>query len=137
MEECLFCKIANHKINSEFIYEDEKTLAFLDINPRAAGHTVVVPKFHAENIIDLPDNFVGPVFKGVKKVTEMLNNALKPRGFTIGINQGKISGQVIDHLHIHIIPRYDGDGGGSLQSVVNNPPKELLGETKAKILGKK
>ncbi len=137
MEDCLFCKIANHKINSEIIYEDKAILAFLDIFPRSKGHVVVIPKTHFENMIDLPEESVGPVFKAVKTVTKMINEALTPGGFTIGINQGRISGQAVNHLHIHIIPRFVGDGGGSLHSVVNNPPKESLGEVKSKILNKK
>jgi histidine triad (HIT) family protein len=137
MEDCLFCKIANHKISSEIIYEDETALAFLDIFPRSKGHAVIIPKVHVENIIDLSEELIGPVFKSVKIVTEMINKALSPGGFTIGINQGRISGQSINHLHIHVIPRFDGDGGGSLHSVVNNPSKESLGEVKFKILNKK
>jgi histidine triad (HIT) family protein len=109
-------------------------MAFLDIFPRSAGHTVVVPKSHAATILDLPDDLSGPVLLTVKKVTDILNRSLKPQGFTIGINHGRVSGQVVEHLHIHIIPRYDGDGGGSIHSVVNNPPKESIKEIKNKII---
>jgi histidine triad (HIT) family protein len=125
---CLFCKISKKEIPSEIVYEDDKTLAFLDIFPRSAGHTVVIPKFHAENIMALPDDLAGPTLLTVKKVTDILNKTLKPQGFTIGVNHGRVSGQMVDHLHIHVIPRYDGDGGGSIHSVVNNPPKESLKE---------
>ncbi len=116
------------------IYEDEHSFAFLDINPLTLGHAVIIPKDHAENILDLADEGVGPVFRAVKKVTEMLNKALDPEGFTIGINQGRISGQTVDHLHIHVIPRYLGDGGGSIHSVVRYSPKEDIKETKDKII---
>ncbi len=135
--DCLFCKIAHKEIPSEIVYEDGQTLAFLDIFPRAPGHAVIVPKQHAENILDLPDSLVASLFLTVKRVTDILNKSLEPRGFTIGINHGKISGQVIDHLHIHVIPRYDGDGGGSVHSVVNNPPKESIKDiiTKIKSVG--
>ncbi|HOB89717.1 MAG TPA: HIT family protein [Candidatus Colwellbacteria bacterium] len=132
--DCLFCKIAAKKISSEIIYEDEWVTAFLDVNPLTEGHTLIVPKKHAENILDLDDNAIGPVFAAVKKVTAMLEKSLHPRGFTIGINHGKISGQSIDHLHIHVIPRYTSDGGGSLHSVVHFPPTASLKETKNKIL---
>ncbi len=132
--DCLFCKIVKGEIPSEKIYEDEFAFAFLDINPLADGHTVIVPKIHAENIIDLPENQIGPLFLGVKKVTEAINSALKPHGFTIGINHGKVSGQVIDHLHIHVIPRFEGDGGGSIHSVVKNPPQESINAIKEKII---
>ncbi|HZX00896.1 MAG TPA: HIT family protein [Candidatus Paceibacterota bacterium] len=131
---CLFCKIVNGEILSEKIYEDEAAFAFLDIHPLSPGHTVLVPKVHAENILDLPEAAVGPLFLAVKKVTATLNLALKPHGFTIGINHGKVSGQAIDHLHIHLIPRFEGDGGGSIHSVVKNPPQESVVAIKEKII---
>lgn len=131
---CLFCSIGKKEIAAEIIYEDDKTMAFLDILPRAPGHTMVIPKTHAENILELPEEEVAPVFGAVKKVTEMLEKSLRPDGFTIGINHGKVSGQAIDHLHIHIIPRWKNDGGTSIHSVVSNKPKESLAEIKVKII---
>lgn len=132
--DCLFCSIAGKEVPSAVIYEDDFALAFLDIHPLSLGHTVVIPKNHAENIISLPKELVGPVFLAVQKTAALLSNALVPKGFTIGINHGKVSGQTIDHLHIHIIPRYEGDGGKSIHSVVHNPPMEPLEETRSKIL---
>lgn len=126
--DCLFCKIANKQISAEVVYEDEFATAVLDINPRAKGHIMVLPKVHAENILDLPDEKIDGVFKAVKNVTNILAKAFSPDGFTIGINHGSVSGQTIDHLHIHIIPRWFNDNGGSIHSVVNNPPKESLKE---------
>lgn len=131
---CPFCKIANKEIAAAVIYEDESSIAFLDINPLTWGHAVIVPKHHADNILSLPDETVGPVFQAVKKVTEMLERALAPEGFTIGINHGRISGQTVDHLHIHVIPRYSSDGGGSIHSVVRHPPEEEVEETRKKIV---
>lgn len=131
---CLFCKVADKEIPAGVIYESDEALAFLDINPLTEGHTMIIPKHHAENIIDLPDGEVEGVFLAVKKVTEMLQTALKPEGFTMGINHGRISGQTVNHLHIHVIPRYPGDGGGSIHSVVQSPPKESLEETRRKIV---
>ncbi len=124
--DCLFCKIANKQISAEVIYEDENATAVLDVHPRAPGHTMVLPKFHAENILDLPDDKIGEVFKAVKNVTGILQKALSPDGFTIGINHGKVSGQTIDHLHIHIMPRWHSDMGGSIHLVVDNPPTESI-----------
>ncbi len=137
MVDCLFCKIGSKEIPAEVVYEDDATLAFLDINPLAPGHTMIIPKKHSENILDLPQELVGPVFASVKKMTLILNKVLMPDGFTIGINHGRVSGQAIDHLHIHIIPRFKGDGGTSLHSIVHNPPKETLEEIKSKILNVK
>ena len=132
--DCLFCKIIKKEIPAEIIYEDDKTAAILDINPRSPGHTMVLPKIHRQTILDLPEKEIEPLFGAVKKVTQLIKNSLKPEGFTIGINHGKISGQVIDHLHIHIIPRFKDDGGGSVHSVVNNPPAKSLAEIKSEII---
>ena len=109
-------------------------MAILDINPRSPGHTMVLSKFHSETILDLPEKEIEPLFSAVKKVTELIRKNLKPEGFTIGINHGKISGQVVDHLHIHIIPRFKNDGGSSVHSVVNNPPTKSLSEIKSEII---
>jgi len=134
MENCLFCKIIKKEVSAEIIYEDSDSVAVLDVHPRAPGHAMILPKNHAENILDLTDEEIGGVFKAVKKVVAILNESLKPDGFTIGINHGKVSGQVIDHLHIHVMPRWLGDGGSSIHNVVDNPPKETLEEIKNKIL---
>ena len=131
--DCVFCKIINKEISSYTIYEDDESVAILDIHPQSPGHAMILPRFHAENILGLPEDKVGAVFKAAKRVTRMLNNALKPDGFTIGINHGRASGSTVDHLHIHIVPRFTTDGGGSVHSVVNNPPKESLEEIIKKI----
>lgn len=134
MENCLFCKIAKKEIPSLIVYEDDYSLGFLDIHPLSKGHVLVIPKEHAENILDLRDELVGKLFKSVKDITAGLNIAFEPKGFTIGINHGRISGQAVDHLHIHIIPRYEGDKGGSVHSIVNNPPVESPDEVRPKII---
>lgn len=132
--DCLFCKIANKEIPSKIIYEDAVAIAFLDIFPHAPGHSVIIPKAHIKNIIDLPEEGVGPFFSAVKHVATLLQHKLNPAGFTIGANQGKLAGQFVNHLHIHVMPRFEGDGGGSLHSVVTNPPKEGLDEIYKKIV---
>ncbi len=132
--ECLFCKIASKEIPAHIVYEDDAAVGFLDINPRAPGHTVVIPKVHVETILNLDAEAVGPVFGAVRNMTARLEKSLKPDGFTIGINYGRASGQVVDHLHIHVIPRWLSDSGGSVHSVVNNPSRESLDVIKEKIL---
>lgn len=130
---CLFCKIASGEVPCEKVYEDEHTLAFLDIFPLAKGHTMVIPKMHVETILDLPNGEVGPLFDSVKRVTGMIQQRLAPDGFNMGANMHKVAGQAIDHLHIHIIPRWHGDGGGSMHSIVKNPPQEDLKTIAGKI----
>lgn len=132
--DCLFCDIASKKIPAQIVYEDEDALGFLDIGARAPGHTVIIPKVHAENILDLDTKSVGPLLGAVKSMTARLKKSLNPDGFTIGINHGEMAGQVIEHLHIHIIPRWRNDGGNPIQSLVENPPKEKLESIKEKIL---
>lgn len=141
--DCIFCKIANKEIPAYVIAENEDALAILDIHPRAPGHTMVLPKTHAETILDLPDEKIRGLFQLVKQVTEKLKKSLfdgpaphrdsaeggfSGAGFTIGINHGTNAGQAVPHLHIHIIPRYKGDGGGNIHSIVKNPPKESVEE---------
>src|SRR3989338_6437094 len=130
---CLFCKIANKELVSEIVYENEAATSVLDIHPIAPGHTMVLPKRHADTILDLRDEDIEGVFAAAKQTTAVLQQAFRPDGFTIGINHGSASGQTVDHLHIHIVPRFKGDGGSSVHSVVHNPPKETLEELTRKI----
>ena len=118
--------MVDREIPAEVVYEDGTAFAIADIHPRAPGHTFVIPKQHYATFTEMPDELVGPLFEAVKKVAILLKDRVKADGITIGINQGRASGQEVDHLHIHILPRFVGDGGGSIQSVVNNPPKGKL-----------
>lgn len=131
--ECVFCKIARGDAKAERIYETESVVSFLDINPRAPGHSLVIPKVHAEVFSDLQDDLIADVFKATKEVVKILKKALKPDAFTIGINDGKAAGQEIPHLHVNIFPRFKGDRGKPVHSVVSNPPKEDLQEMAKKI----
>ena len=138
MTECLFCKIAAGEIESYKVYEDSDVLAFLDINPLTLGHSVIIPKKHYSNIIELPDEFIVPVFLGVKRVAEILAKTFNAENFTIGINHGKMLGNPeIDHMHIHVIPRFEGDGGGDIHSIVKQSPDEALDVTYKRILENK
>jgi len=127
-QECLFCRIRDKKSPSAVVYEDGRTLAFLDIMARAPGHTVVISKQHSENLLDLPKSELAPLFETVQKVAERLTSVLKADGLTVGINQGSVSGQVVKHLHIHVMPRFTGDGGSAIQSLVHNPPTQSMEE---------
>jgi histidine triad (HIT) family protein len=133
--DCLFCKIVSKQIPAQTLFEDDHVLVFLDVHPRTTGHTMVIPKYHAPRLVELPNEEVGPLFLAVKKTAELLNEKLKCDGVTIGMNQGRASGQEVDHLHVHLMPRWHNDGGGSVQSAVNNPPKESVEEIRKKILG--
>lgn len=133
MGECIFCKIVKGEIPAENIYETENSIAFLDINPRSPGHTLVIPREHVESLGDLEDEMVSDVFKTTREVMKLLKRALNPDGFNVGINDGSAAGQEIPHLHVNIFPRFTGDNGGPVHAVVNNPPSEEVSETAEKI----
>ncbi|MEK7643095.1 MAG: HIT family protein [Patescibacteria group bacterium] len=124
MDTCIFCKIIKKEIPTEIIYEDDAVFAFLDAQPRSPGHTLVIPKNHTENLLDMQKEAVGPFFERVQAVLNMVKRALDPDGFTLGINHGKWAGQAVDHLHFHIMPRWKDDGGHSIHWVVTNIPDE-------------
>lgn len=131
---CVFCKIISGEIATELVYQDEKTMAFLAaFDPCTTGHTIVISKFHCPTILELPESEMMPLVLTVKKLAGIIQNTLKSDGFTIGINHGVVAGQSVPHLHVHIIPRYTGDGGGNMHSIVHNPPKEPLKEIGEKI----
>ncbi|MCG7848935.1 MAG: HIT family protein [ANME-2 cluster archaeon] len=110
MDDCIFCKIVNGGIPSYTVYQDDDTLAFLDINPNTQGHTLVIPKKHAANITDMDDKDIASLFRTVRKVVSGLQAAINPEGFNLVVNHGEVAGQVIHHFHCHVIPRNTGDG---------------------------
>lgn len=121
MNTCIFCKIIAQEIPHHPVYEDGVTLAFLDIFPCVKGHTVVIPKVHAETLLDLENEATQAFFWGVKRTMERVKEILSPDGFTVGWNHGTAGGQAVPHLHVHILPRWENDGGGSIHSVIKNP----------------
>lgn len=110
MNDCLFCKIAAGATPSEKIYEDEDTFAFLDIHPINRGHTLVIPKVHYANIYEAPDEIFVKVMRTVRFLAPKVKQAVGADGINIGINNDKAAGQLVFHLHAHIIPRFDDDG---------------------------
>jgi histidine triad (HIT) family protein len=118
---CLFCKIIAGTIPCHRVYEDSHTLAFLDISPTAKGHTVVIPKEHAETVFGLSDEATQALMLGVQKSMERLQEVLGPAGFNLGLNHNEVAGQTIPHVHMHILPRYEGDGGASVHAIVQAP----------------
>lgn len=128
MPNCIFCKIIKGEVPNDTVYEDETVLAFLDIFPHTKGHTVVVPKHHIETYFDLSNDEMNKLSAGIKKAMEKIHTLLKPDGFNVGWNQSPAGGQVVPHLHIHIMPRYEGDGGGSMHSIIKNPGDLSVGE---------
>ena len=110
MNDCIFCKIVRGELPCYKIYEDNETLAFLDRNPVNPGHTLLIPKKHSETILDTNDETLKKLITTTKKISKAIFESMKLEGFNIGINQFKIAGQVVPHLHIHIMPRHKNDG---------------------------
>ena len=110
MPDCIFCKIFRGELPSYRIYEDEHTLAFLDIHPIMPGHALVIPKKHAENIFEISAEDWSHVQETVRKTAIALEKALSADGVNLMMNNREQAGQVVDHAHIHLIPRHKGDG---------------------------
>lgn len=119
--DCIFCKIAVKQIPSQMVYEDSHFLAFLDVKPHAKGHTLIIPKKHASGMMDLPADDTKRMLSVVQQILLKLKEKLGAQGFNVGWNDGSIAGQVVPHLHLHILPRYSSDGGGSFHSIIKNP----------------
>ncbi len=126
MPDCIFCRIIAGELKAHTVYEDESVLAFLDIHPSSRGHALVIPKAHAERLDLLDDRLLIPLFSGVKRVMQLLEKALRPEGLNVGWNHGWAAGQRVNHLHVHVIPRYAGDGGAGIQFLVRSSVREDL-----------
>ena len=109
MQDCIFCKIVNGRIPAAKVYEDEKVISFLDIMPANKGHCLVVPKNHAQTLIEMSDEDLAATLKAAKKVAKALSLSFGNGSFNVVMNNGKEAGQVVNHVHIHIIPRFQKD----------------------------
>ena len=116
--DCIFCAIAAGEIPSFKVYEDETVLAYLDINPFAKGHTLVIPKAHSKGLLDTDEATLAAVIARVKKVAAQVKEKLGCDGFNIVQNNGEAAGQTVRHLHFHIVPRWNGDDASAF---VNHP----------------
>lgn len=109
MEDCIFCKIIDGKIPAAKIYEDEKIISFLDIMPANKGHCLVVPKKHSQTLIEMSEDDVVAAIKAAKKVARALSLSFGNGSFNVVMNNGKEAGQLVNHAHIHLIPRFQKD----------------------------
>ncbi len=108
--DCVFCKIVRGEIPSYKVYEDDDTLAFLDIHPNNPGHTLVVPKKHFENLYALDDHHLAALMRTVQKIAKAVKPAVAAGGINIAMNNEEVAGQIIFHAHLHVIPRFREDG---------------------------
>lgn len=109
-ENCIFCKIANGEIPSKTLYEDESFRVILDLGPATKGHALILPKEHAENLYELPEETAADAMKLAKKMASVMKEKLKCDGLNLIQNNGETAGQTVMHFHLHLIPRYQGDG---------------------------
>lgn len=103
--ECIFCRIVAGTSACQAIYEDEATLAFMDIHPANDGHCLVIPKAHFEKVFDMPPAVFGTVASTVAKVARVVNEVLRPGGVSLVQANGEAAGQSVFHVHVHILPR--------------------------------
>ena len=121
-EDCIFCSIVDGDIPSHTVYEDSEVLAFLDANPLSAGHTLVVPKTHHQFVREVPADLSASVFETVHELVPRIEDAVDADGHTIAVNDGPAAGQEVPHLHVHIVPRFEGDGGGPIHAITGERP---------------
>ena len=122
---CIFCKIIEGDIPSKTLYENEEFKVIFDISPASRGHVIILPKYHAANIFELPEEVTAKAFVLAKKIATVLQKVLNCDGVNILQNNGEAAGQTVFHLHIHVIPRYKDDNMG-LSWVQGQADKEEL-----------
>ena len=135
---CLFCRIAAGEIPSEKVLEDDRAFAFLDIRPLARGHVLVVPKRHAERFADMPPEDAAAVTRLAQRIIRRQGEALGAAGVTIAVNDGRAAGQEVMHVHVHLVPRTEGDGHGPIHVLFKEHAHLKdgeLGELRAKMTG--
>lgn len=118
--DCLFCKIIKKEIPNYTVYENDYVLAFLDIHPCCPGHTVIVPKKHFSNLLEMNREEWQNIMDGVRETINKIQKVLDPEGINVAINDRPAAGQVVPHVHWHIFPRREGDGGGSVHSIIRS-----------------
>lgn len=112
---CIFCDIIEGKIPSKVVYQDDDTLAILDISQTTYGHTLVMPKKHYDNLLQIPSDEFATLMKKVHTISNLIVSKLNANGCNTLINTNEVAGQTVKHLHVHIIPRYDSNDSISIE----------------------
>ncbi|MFB6142741.1 MAG: HIT family protein [Halorientalis sp.] len=120
--DCPFCQIVAGEIPARVVHEDETTIAFLDANPLAPGHTLVVPKDHHARLADLPADLAADVFRALHDLTPAVQAAVDADGTNVAFNDGEAAGQEVPHVHGHVVPRFHDDGGHPIHAIVESRP---------------
>jgi histidine triad (HIT) family protein len=125
---CIFCRIVAGEVPAEVVARDEHTVAFLDVSPLADGHVLVVPRAHVALLEDLAPDDSRALLAAVARLAGPVRASVGAVGSTIGINNGPATGQTVPHVHVHIVPRREGDGGGSVHSIFHPRPSRSIEE---------
>lgn len=136
MISCIFCQIIKKELPASLVFEDEQTIAFLDINPINEGHILIIPKLHYERFTQLDNELAGHLFKVGQKILKAIENSeLKCEGSNLFLSDGSVAGQEVMHSHLHILPRFKNDGQrvGFLASISNQSSRKQLDEIAKKI----
>ena len=133
-DNCIFCKIAAGEIPSQTIYEDDDFRAILDLGPATDGHTLILPKDHAANLFELPEDIAAKLTPLAAKLGKQLVDKLGADGLNVIQNNGEVAGQTVMHYHLHLIPRYKNDGQHMLWEPHESTP-EGLKDIKDRITG--
>ncbi|MBD5551073.1 MAG: HIT family protein [Lachnospiraceae bacterium] len=131
---CIFCKIAAGEIPSKTLYEDEEFRVILDLGPATKGHALILPKNHYRNLFELPEDQAEKVMVLAKKMAAQMRGKLQCDGFNLVQNNEEVAGQTVFHFHMHLIPRYKGDGQ-VIGWTPGKPEEAELEEIKNKIVG--
>ena len=110
MQDCIFCNIVSGEIPSHKVYEDSDVLAFLDRSPVNPGHTLVIPKVHHKDLLDMPPELGAKVMNAIQKIAPAVLKGVGADSFNLGVNNGSTAGQIVFHTHFHIMPRFRDDG---------------------------
>lgn len=132
MRDCVFCKIVAGQIPSTKVFEDEHTLAFMDLGQVNPGHVLVAVKKHAATVFELEEAQAEAIARAVVKISRALKKTFEPEGLSVYQANGKAAGQTVFHYHVHLLPRHAGDGM-ELTWPVKNPLREKLEEYAEKI----
>lgn len=131
-EDCVFCRIANGEIPSRTLYEDERFRVILDLNPATKGHALILPKEHAADLYELSDETAAAAMVLAKKMALNLREKLRCDGLNLVQNNGETAGQTVSHFHVHLIPRYQGDGQ-NINWIPAKPEQEELDAVRKEI----
>ena len=135
MENCIFCKIAAGEIPSATLYEDEEFRVILDLGPATKGHALILPKHHYANLYEIPEEMAAKAMVLAKRMAAAMTETLGCDGFNIVQNNGEVAGQTVFHFHMHLIPRYQGDGvklGWKQGTLTDEVKEEILTKIREK-----